>query len=234
MIRQLRGGHVSQEPRPGQPAFDRLMRLVGDGDVGLAIALGAGPAVAVLASVFDAGVLEDHEVGRHVFQLLGDLLGDPAALFSAACAGPLTFFQVVFDADAGQMIGKLAAAVGLALGRDGNTDRRRGLREGNPARRDGLDRRNPQAEQQQLPRVEPLGPRAVAGPQQHPQAVLEQGVVFPQEGQVLPQRLQRAVAFGQIGALTGDDPLEGLGVVGKLEVRIVHDAGRLYPRSRTL
>ena len=52
---------------------------------------------------------------------------------------------------------------------------------------------------------------------------------------VFPERLQRLITLGQRcgmgSALLGNDPFEGLRVVGKLDCRIIHDTDISYALS---
>jgi hypothetical protein len=79
--------------------------------MGLAIALVAMSVIAVLTGVFVADVLQDHEVGGEVLQLLVFLLADALALLAAAGAGLFGFIQVMLDGQAWQMLGKFLTAV---------------------------------------------------------------------------------------------------------------------------
>ena len=65
----LADGHVGQQSRAGQPLLDRLGEPLGDHDVGLAR----------LAGVLGPDVLEHDQRGRHVFELLADLLAEARA-----------------------------------------------------------------------------------------------------------------------------------------------------------
>ena len=110
MIEVLVGRDVCQQSRGGQPLVDRLRRLGCYNH--LTLTTGAG--------ILDSGVLENHQVGGDVFELIGELFADLVAFFTAAGAGLVGIFQIVFDADARQMPGKLAAPMGFALRRGGN------------------------------------------------------------------------------------------------------------------
>ena len=75
----LADGHLGQQPRPGQPLLDRLGEPLGDDDVRLA----------ALAGVLGPHVLEDDQAGRHVLELLADLLADPDPHRAAVGTGKL-------------------------------------------------------------------------------------------------------------------------------------------------
>src|SRR5271156_5751111 len=111
MVRHLAGHHVRQESRTGHSLFNRLLGLGGQIDMSVAIALGAMSAIAVLAGVFMADVLQNHKVGWKVLQLLVFLLADALALLTAAGASLFRFIQVVLDGQTRQMFGKLLATV---------------------------------------------------------------------------------------------------------------------------
>ncbi len=84
MIPELTHRHVCQQSRPGQPLLHRRQRLLGR-DHGAA--LGAG--------VLLAGLLNDVQRGRHVLELLADLLADVPQFHLALGALPLVVGQVV-------------------------------------------------------------------------------------------------------------------------------------------
>jgi hypothetical protein len=101
---------VRQQARPRQPLVDRLVGLLGDLDLRLAVALIA-PLDAGLAGVLVADVLEHLEAGGEIFELLGDFLADAAAFQPAAGAQLLFGLKVMFDGDARQRLGQLRPPV---------------------------------------------------------------------------------------------------------------------------
>ena len=121
MVRIFADDHVSQEPRRRQPLLDGGQRLVGGDD--LRSGLGGGE-FASPARVGQPHVLDDLDLGRHVVELLVDLLGDDAAHLPAAGAGLFLFRQIVDHPLPRQVGGDFTPAVGRTVGRGG---RRGGL-----------------------------------------------------------------------------------------------------------
>ena len=97
MVGVLADGHLSQQPRPWQPFLDRLGQAIGDDDVPLT----------ALARVLGPYVLNHDHTGRHVLELLADLLTDLDPKRAAVGTGKLLGGDVVEFAPAA---GRRAAA----------------------------------------------------------------------------------------------------------------------------
>src|SRR6202167_5617773 len=201
--------------------------------MGLAIALVAMSVIAVFAGVFMADVLQDHEVGGEVLQLLVFLLADALALLAAAGASLFRFIQVVFDGQTRQMVGKFLTTVLGTVGRFGS---------GSGRWRQKFNPGHQKAEEQQLPGIKAFGPWAIAASQQRRQAMTQQLIVLVQELDRFVALSEDAVALRDSLIAVGDDlialddqTLEEDRVVGKLqEGRVVHDSAASYARSSEL
>lgn len=145
---------VGQQSRPGQPLVDRLRRLGRGRDLGI-----DRRGLAAFAGVGVADVPQHLERRRQVFELLAHLPTDPLAHLAAARAGLLVVGQVVLDLDARQVLGQLLAAVLVTVADATGHQRLAGLL--GDARLVQRHRVDPHTEEEQLPRVEPLGLRAV-------------------------------------------------------------------------
>ena len=101
VIAGLARDDLREEPGPGQPLFDRLWRLVRDGDVPLAAAAGD----------LDPHVLHDKQRRGPIVELLTDLLADRAAVMAALRAGSLLRWDLVDPTLAGEVGRQRLAAV---------------------------------------------------------------------------------------------------------------------------
>jgi len=71
------------------------------------------------ASILEADMLPDEQTGRFIIKLFADIFAELLADFAAARAQTLGFGQLVFQALAGQFVGRPLAAVPFALGAGG-------------------------------------------------------------------------------------------------------------------
>src|SRR5262249_46646371 len=109
MIVILADDDLCQQARAGEALVDRLRRLGCGGQL----------ALAVLAEVSHADVLDDEERGRLVVELFAGLFADGRPRFTAAGAAALGLAQLVDAAFTGELARRLAPAVwpGSACGR---------------------------------------------------------------------------------------------------------------------
>ena len=178
----LADGHVGQQSWTGKPLLDRLGEPLGDDDVPFA----------GLAGVLGPHVLDDDQAGRHVLELLADLLADFDPQGAAVGTRELVGGDVVDFTLARQACGQWLAAVPLLLAWTGRSRswRRVGRRCVGQRRGFGgrgfVGRQDLACKEQELSGIELLGLAAITLAQELFELVLE----FLVEVSLLGERLQ--------------------------------------------